>query len=64
METTQRKAHDTGDVSDVENEEVVVEDVAKKRLLKVVVKLGSREKIDIPLCEGNLDAEELLDWIR
>jgi hypothetical protein len=32
--------------------------------LKVVVKLGARAKIDIPMYEGNLDVEELLDWIR
>jgi hypothetical protein len=30
----------------------------------VVFKLGARAKIDIPMYEGNLDAEELLDWIR
>jgi hypothetical protein len=29
--------------------------------LKAVVKLGDREKIDIPMYEGNLDDEELLD---
>jgi hypothetical protein len=33
-------------------------------LLKVVVKLGPRAKIDIPMYEGNLDREELLDWIQ
>jgi hypothetical protein len=69
METTQRRAPDVGDVSDAENEEVEVEeavgeDVAEERLLKAVVKLGAREKIDIPMYEGNLDVEELLDWIR
>jgi hypothetical protein len=30
----------------------------------VIVKLGAREKIEIPMYEGNLNAEELLDWIR
>jgi hypothetical protein len=68
METTQRRAPDVGDVIDVENEEleveeVVAEDVAEERLLKVVVKLGARAKIDIPMYEGNLEVEELLDWI-
>jgi hypothetical protein len=32
-------------------------------LLRVVVKLGVRENIEIPMYEDNLDAEELLDWI-
>jgi hypothetical protein len=31
--------------------------------LKDVVKLGAREKINIPMYEGNLDVEEMLDWI-
>jgi hypothetical protein len=26
--------------------------------------MGAREKMDIPVYEGNLDAKELLDWIR
>jgi hypothetical protein len=26
--------------------------------------LGARAKIEVPMYEGNLDAEELLDWIR
>jgi hypothetical protein len=26
--------------------------------------MGARAKMDIPVYEGNLDAEELLDWIR
>jgi hypothetical protein len=30
----------------------------------VVVKLGAREKIEIPMYEGKLDDEELLDRIR
>jgi hypothetical protein len=48
----------------VEVEEVIVEDAIEEHLLKVVVKLGAREKIDIPMYEGNLDAEKLLDWMR
>jgi len=32
--------------------------------LKVVVKLGTRAKVEVPMYEGNLDSEELLDWIR
>jgi hypothetical protein len=69
MEATQRRAPDVGDISDAESEEIEVEEaagenVSEERLLREVVKLGAREKIDIPMYEGNLDAEELLDWIR
>jgi hypothetical protein len=42
----------------------VAEDDVEERLLRAVVKLGARVKIDIPMYEGNLDTEELLDWIR
>jgi hypothetical protein len=62
METTQRRVPDVGDVSEAEMEEVevaevVVEDAVEERLLRVVVKLGARVKIDIPMYEGNLDTE-------
>jgi hypothetical protein len=33
-------------------------------LFRVVVRIGAREKMDIPMYEGNLDVKELLDWIR
>jgi hypothetical protein len=36
----------------------------EEHLLKAVVKLGARKKIDIPMYEGNLDVEELFDWIQ
>jgi hypothetical protein len=69
MEETQRRAPDTGDVSDVESEEfeaeeAVGEDVAEEQLLRAVSILGGRAKIEVPMYEGNLDVEELLDWIR
>jgi hypothetical protein len=67
METTQRRAPNVGDISEVESEEVEVEgaageEVAEERLLRVVVKIGAREKMEVPMYEGNLDVEELLDW--
>jgi hypothetical protein len=33
-------------------------------LLRAVSILGGRSKIEVPMYEGNLDVEELLDWIR
>jgi hypothetical protein len=72
METTQRHTADVGDLSESENEdeaghgeeEVTAEDAANERLLKAVARMGARAKMDIPVYEGNLDVEELLDWIR
>jgi hypothetical protein len=76
METTQRRTADVGDPSDYESEdeaghegeevaaEVAAEDAVNERLLRVVARMGAKEKMDIPVYEGNLDAEELLDWIR
>jgi hypothetical protein len=33
-------------------------------LLRAIARLGGRSKIEVPMYEGNLDAKELLDWIR
>jgi hypothetical protein len=72
MEIAQRRTVDVGDISEPksenearnEGEEVAVEDAANERLFRVVARIGAREKIEIPVYEGNLDVEELLDWIR
>jgi hypothetical protein len=72
METAQRCTVDVGDINKAESEneagnegeEVVVEDVADERLFRVVSRIGAREKMDILVYEGNMDVEELLDWIR
>jgi hypothetical protein len=71
METTQRWTIDVGDVSEAEREneagneeEVVVEDAAEECLFKAIARIGSKENMDIPMYEGNLDVEELLDWFR
>jgi hypothetical protein len=70
MEIAQRHTVGAGDISEFENEneggseEVAVEDAAEERLFRVVARIGAREKMDIPVYEGNLDVEELLDYIR
>ena len=66
MEAAWRRTPDVGDVSDAESEEVEVEestgeDAAEEHLLRSVSRLGGRAKIEVPMYEGNLDAEELLD---
>jgi hypothetical protein len=71
METTQRRTVSEGDLSDSESEieaeheeEVAAEDAANERLIKAIARMGAKLKMDISVYEGNLDAEELLDWIR
>jgi hypothetical protein len=72
MEIEHRCTVNVGDLSDFESEieaeheeeEVVAKDAANKRLTRAIARMGAREKMDILVYEGNLDAEELLDWIR
>jgi hypothetical protein len=72
METAQRRTVNVGDVSKAESEneagnegeEVTVEDAADEHLFRAVARIDAREKMEIPMYEGNLDVEELLDWIR
>jgi hypothetical protein len=69
MEAVQRRAPDAGDVSDAEREyaeaeEAIGEHVFEECLLRTIFRLGARAKIEVPMYEGNLDVEELLDWIR
>ena len=72
MEIAQRCIVDVGDISEAESEneagnegeEVAVEDAADEFLFRAVARIGSRAKMDIPVYEGNLNVEELLDWIR
>jgi hypothetical protein len=72
METAQRRTTGAGDLSDSksedeaghEGEEVTAKDAANERLIRVVARMGAKEKMDIPVYKLNLDAEELLEWIR
>jgi hypothetical protein len=71
METVQRRTVSAGDLSDSESEdevereeEVAVEDASNERFIRAISRMSAREKMDIQVYEGNLDAEELLDWIR
>jgi hypothetical protein len=71
MEIAQRRTTSAGDLSDSEGEveaeqqeEVAAEDASTERLIKAIARMGAKAKMDIPVYEGNLDAEELLDWIR
>ena len=69
MEIKHRHTAGAGDVSDSESEneaghkgeEVTAEDAANERLIRAIARMGARAKMDIPVYEGNLDAEEILD---
>jgi hypothetical protein len=63
METTQKRAPNTGDISETESEEIeveedVAEDAVEDCLLKAVSRIGARAKIEVPMYEGNLEVEE------
>jgi hypothetical protein len=71
METTQRCGASAGEFSDFEveeevghEEEVTAEDASIERLIKAIARMSCKTKMDITIYEGNIDAEELLDWIR
>jgi hypothetical protein len=71
METAQRRAASAGDLSDSDSEieaereeELAAQDASNEHLIKAIARMGARAKMDIPVYEGNFDAEELLDWIR
>ena len=61
MEKEQRRAPDVGDVSDAESKDVEFEEaagehIAEEFLLRAIVRLGARAKIEVPMYECNLDA--------
>jgi len=72
MEIRERRRADAGDINESkdegdarhEEEEIPVEDATNERLIKAIAWMISKTKMDIPVYEGSLDAEELLDWIR
>ena len=72
VEIKQRRRADIGDVSESESEdevgheeeEITAEDATHERLIRAISRMSVRAKMDIPVYEGNLDVEELLDWIR
>ncbi len=65
METAQRRAPDEGDSSAVEeySEEEEEDESEAAKFLKILAKASGRPKVEIPLYGGNLNVEELMDWI-
>jgi hypothetical protein len=69
METTQRRGAGAVEFSDSEveeeagrnAEEVSAEDASTERLIRAIARMSSKTKMDIPVYEGSLSAEKLLD---
>lgn len=68
METTQRRAPNDGAESSSEGSAADVGEVEKgneiAKVLKMLAKVGSKPKMEIPMYEGSLNVEELINWIR
>jgi glucose-6-phosphate isomerase len=65
MEAIQRRDPDAGDISEGETSEEEQDEVTKEeRVLRMLVKVGGRPKVEVPMYEGNLNVEELMDWIN
>ncbi|KAH9303468.1 hypothetical protein KI387_015051, partial [Taxus chinensis] len=69
VEISQRRCIDLGDVSEEEpkativSEVTVLEDRPKEILLKAIIGASSKPKVEIPMYEGTLKLEDLIDWI-
>ena len=67
MEAAQRRAPDEGAESSSEESEEDVEAEEENenvKFMKMLAKVGSKPKLEIPMYEGSLNVEELMDWIR
>ena len=66
LEAMERKNHsDNSDNSDEEEESPdEEEDPEEVRVLKMLMKASSRLRVEVPMYEGNLNVEELMDWIN
>ena len=66
IETTQRRTPNEGVDSAKEEsfEEEEEEDNETTRVIKMLAKVGGKAKMEIPMYEGSLNTEELMDWIN
>ena len=55
-----RKHSDNSDNIDDEEEE----DLEEVKVLKMLMKARSKPRVEVPTYEGNLNVEELMDWIN
>ena len=64
-ETAQRRALDEGveSAAEASSEEEEEEENETTKVIKMLAKVGGKPKVEIPMYEGSLNAEELMDWI-
>ena len=65
METAQRRAPDEGYTSAAEesSEEEEEDESEGAKVLNIFCKSSGRPKVEIPSYDGNINVEELMDWI-
>ena len=66
LETGIHNEH-TGDTSDEEipeEEEETTVETPEVRMFRSIFGVGSSSRVDVPFFSGNLDPEELIDWIK
>ena len=63
MERINSESIDTSDEEESfeEEQEEIVDEV---KVLNMLVKASNRPKVEVPMYEGNLNVEEVMDWIN
>ena len=66
MEAMEWKKSENIDTSDEEEssefkQEEVVEEV---KVMKMLMRASNRPRVEVPMYEGNINVEELMDWIN
>ena len=54
-----------GDLSEAEvrSEEEAQEETPEEKMVKMIMRISAKSRLDVPMYEGNLIPEELVDWI-
>ena len=69
LESMERRNHsnnsdDSDEEAESESSEEEEEDPEEVKILKMLMKTSGRPRIEVPMYSGNLDVEELMDWIN
>ena len=65
IEIAQRRTHDEGvdSTKGESSQEEEEEENKTTKVIKMLAKVGRKPKVEIPVYEGSLNEEELMDWI-